>query len=259
VRLGGGVREVTPVAGDDLPVFDETPLRAVAFEPRALPSPGRRGPLVAGAWAMAMIAIVGIGLFAGEPEGADRPGDGLANADGAGPAEPRPADLDLPSTFMGARLLGDVIELHAPEHREEVTTSAVVVRGSMVVRADRVRIALKARGDHLLESVWIDVFDPDGGVRPSSKPTFEAAFDLPLPRPNGTMWIVVTTYDERGMPLGSTRRPFIAGPLETSAFVRPDDKGLDGNWPWRPYSDPSPAAAPLPTCLPVSSTLASSC
>jgi hypothetical protein len=256
VSIGGSVRSVIPASGDDPPIFDEAPARAVDFAPREVRPPGRRWPVVAGAWALAIASLVGVGLLTGEPADDDRAA--VAEASLAVAARP---PSGLPSTRMGALLLlPGPIALEAPAPaRVEVTTDRLQVAGSMVVRAARVEIALEARGNRILDHVSVDVADPDGGIRPERVPTFAATFDLPFPRPNGTMWIVVTAYDEGGMPLGATRRPFEVGPLLVVAAERADSNPMGERWRPAVRTPRTGLAAPLPTCLPVSATLASSC
>ena len=115
----------------------------------------------------------------------------------------------------------------------------------MLIDAERVLIALEARANRVLEHAWVDVFDPDGGIRPAKTARFGATFALPNPRPNGTMWVVVTAFDEAGIPLGAIRQPFAVGPLLSPG----------------PWGGPRPASrsAPPAWCLPASSTLATPC
>jgi hypothetical protein len=267
VRIGGSVRVVSPPAGDDLPVFDEAPLRSVEFEPQALRPAGRRRPIVVGAWALAAMSLIAIGLLAGDPA-ADDPPSRLAIAVPTAapgdptfaPGDPWPPDLGPASTRMGALLLVPAaIALDSPAPaRVEVTTPKVDVLGTMLVRAARVQIALEARGNRVLDHVSIDVSNHDGGIRPEWGPTFQASFDLPFPRPNGTMWVVVTAYDERGMPLGATRQPFTAGALRPSPVALADSNPMGERW--RPRAPEARVlAAPPPTCMPLSATLASAC
>ena len=260
MRFGGGVDAGTPASDEDLPIFDEARLQAVEFAPRAVRSPGRDWRMVAGAWAIAVVSLIGVGLLTSAPDETNRARDLLADEAGPAPTgDPGRLARDLPSTRMGSLLLRQVIQIDSPSHGREVTTPQVDVSGSMLVRADHVGIALEARGNRVLDHVWVDVFDPDGGVRPRRTPSFGASFDLPFPRPNGTMWVVVTAYDERGMPLGSTRRPFSAGPLAPAAAVPLGHGGLDGPGPWGANLQRLALAGPLPTCVPVSTTLASRC
>lgn len=254
MRVRGSVRTVTPASGDELPILDEAPLRAVEFEPRALRPQGRPGRIAAGAWAVTVACLVGVGALATEPDQ-----EVPLTAEATPPATTRP-DSNLPSTRMGALLRLEVIDILSPAPaRVEVTTRRLDVAGAVLVRAARVRIALEARGSRVLDHVSVDTSDLHGGIRPEYGPTFSATFDLPLPRPSGTMWVVVTAYDEGGMPLGAIRRPFTVGPLLEPEISLADSNPMSERW--RPTArTPGPVfAPPPPTCLPVSAILASSC
>ena len=193
----------------DLPVFEEAPLRAVDFAPRVIRPPGQRGPVIAIIWVVGLAVLVGVVGFAGEPTSPSS--EPIAQQP---PPQPHANDRPLPSTRMGALLVRDVVNLESPAlARVGITTPSVSVEGSVLVRAARVEIFLEARGNRVIDHATVDTTDPDGGIRPQRSPAFSATFDLPFPRPHGTMWIAVTAYDERGMPLGGTRRPFRVGPL----------------------------------------------
>ena len=232
----------------ELPELPEAPTRSLEIAPRPIRPRTRRPPLLAAAWVVALVAFAGIGLLAGGDPPTE-PADAARELAG----DPWPPDIGaargrtdrLPSTYMGALLLRDAVALESPLARLEVTTRSVSVTGEVLVRAERVRVALEARGNRVLEQVSLDVHDPHGGIRPLFKPTFETAFALPFPRPNGTMWVVVTAYDARGFPLGSLRRPFEVGPL-----VQPG--------PWGPHGT-GPRTAGVTFCLPQAPTAASSC
>jgi len=236
VHIGGSV-PAEPASGDGQSIFDEAPLEAVAFAPRAIRPPNRRVPLLAGAWAAGLAAIIGLGVLTGGPAAEAAPDtaiDAVRADDSAGMARsgwpPDPRDLQ------------GVVRLEAPAPAlVEITTRRVDVSGTMLVRAERVGIALEARGNRVLDHVWVDVSDRDGGIRPKGTPTFDVLFDLPFPRPNGTMWVVVTAYDVGGLPLGAVRRVFAVGPLLSPG----------------PWAGARPA--PPPWCLPASSTLATPC
>ena len=252
MRIGGSVRTVTPATGDDLPVFDEAPNRAVDFAPREIRPPGRRGPVVAGTWGLGLVAIVGVGLLAGTPVSTPAPRSAL-DAPSSEPETHGP-----PQRLAVAA--GGIVDLESPAPaRVEITTPTVDVLGSMLVRAARVEIALEARGNRILDHASIDVSNRDGGIRPERGPSFQASFDLPFPRPNGTMWVVVTAYDDGGMPLGSTRRPFEVGPLLEPVVALADSNPMAERWRPQPSHPGYLLAEPPPTCLPLSPTLASSC
>lgn len=210
-RLDRSVPLVDACAADELPEFVEAAPASIAFEPRRVGGgSGAPRPIALLAWVAGLLAIGGIGLLAGDPPAPTRP---VVVAD-AGPEATGRIRTGLPSTYMGAMLTRDAVALASPApDRVEVTTRQVAVSGSVLVKASRVEIFLEARGNRVIDHLSVDVTDPNGGVRPEYAATFEAAFDLPNPRPNGTMWVVVTAYDGRGMPLGGTRRPFAVGPL----------------------------------------------
>jgi hypothetical protein len=98
----------------------------------------------------------------------------------------------------------------------------LTVFGVVIVHAARVEISVEARNNRVIDSIDVDVSDPDGGIRPTQQPQFEVQFPLPYPRPNGTMWVVVTAYDASGLPLGGERRPFLVG-----AIIQPRLRILD--------------------------------
>ena len=236
---------MTPSPSDGLPDFEEAPLRAVDFAPRTLQPPGRRGPFVARAWIVGLAALVGVGVLAGTPASDDGKVLGVD-----GEVRAALAATDAPSPARVPVAVTDVVDLESPAPaRVEVTTARVQVLGSVLVHAARVEIALEARGNRVIDHASVDTSDPDGGIRPDRAPRFDASFDLPYPRPNGTMWVVVTAYDERGMPLGGTRRPFAVGPLLEPQLARADSQPMSERW--RPQ--------PTPTCIPVSPALAPSC
>ncbi len=264
------MRPAAAMPDDDLPIFEEAPLRAFELAPRAIRPWSRRGPLIAGAWAAGLALIVGVGILAGgsaaEP-GVSRDDDVNAqygfDAQRGFPTQKYPEAHWPPGRV--ALAVTDVVTLESPAPaRVEVTTHRVAVAGSVLVRAARVEISLEARGNRVLDHVSVDVTDPHGGIRPESAPTFSASFELPYPRPNGTMWIVVTAYDTDGMPLGGTRRPFAVGPLlepEIQAGA-PADAAVPGIGATEvvPLPDQrTPQTGELPTCLPQSRTRSSTC
>jgi hypothetical protein len=231
VQIGGRVSSVEAPSGDGLAALDEAPLEAVDFAPRALRPPSHRAPLAALGWVSALLALVGVGLFAGRPVPAPAAIEALAAAS--------PPAFGWPTE---ARTFRTVVNLDSPAPAQvEITSRRLAVKGTMLIDAERVLIALEARGNRVLEHAWVDVFDPDGGIRPAQTPRFGATFDLPNPRPNATMWVVVTAFDEGGMPLGAIRQPFSVGPLLSPG----------------PWDGPVPVGPPW--CIPASPTLATSC
>jgi hypothetical protein len=202
------VREIRPVERDDLHelTFVHRPVRrpeeSATFEPQRLSR--RRGafPTALAAWLGVLALVVGAG-FAGQRLEGSR--------------DPNPAQVAIASAEAPAALLQepeDPIDLLSPEIGPiTITTARLTVKGTVLVRATRVVVSLEARNNRTLDSVSFDVTDPDGGIRPKQAPTFSAEFDIPFPRPNGTMWVVVTAYDSHLIPLGGERRPVVIGEI----------------------------------------------
>ncbi|HYN69109.1 MAG TPA: hypothetical protein VEX41_02740 [Candidatus Eisenbacteria bacterium] len=195
-RRGPGA--VSPGAVDAAP---RRPDESATFEPRRL-SRMRSGPPIAlAAWLGVLVLFVGAG-FLGQQPGDSR---GLA---------PAPAAVASPVVPVALPRTPNPIDLVSPEVGPiTITTARLTVKGTVLVRASRVVVSLEARGNRTLETLTFDVSDPDGGVRPKQSPTFSAEFDIPFPRPNGTMWVTVTAYDSHLIPLGGERRPIRIGEI----------------------------------------------
>ena len=198
------VREIRPVERDDLDelTFVARPARppeSATFEPQRLSKP-RRFPTALAGWLGVLALVVGAG-FAGQ-----RPGDD--------PTSARVVVASPEAPIVRPEAPVNPIDLLSPEVGPiTITTARLTVKGTLLVRAARVVVALEARGNRTLESLTFDTTDPDGGIRPRQRPTFSAEFDIPFPRPNGTMWVVVTAYDSHLIPLGGERRPVRIGEI----------------------------------------------
>jgi hypothetical protein len=201
------VREIRPVERDDLDelTFVHRPARrpeqSATFEPQRISRGHGRVPIALAAWLGILALVVGV-AFVGQ-----RPGDSRdrSRAQVAVPSEVPAVVLQAPE---------DPIDLLTPEIGPiTVTTARLTVKGNVMVRAACVVVSLEARGNRTLDSVTFNVSDPDGGIRPKQTPSFSAEFDIPFPRPNGTMWVVVTAYDSHLIPLGGERRPVVIGEI----------------------------------------------
>lgn len=215
------VREIRPVERDDLEelTFDvpavtaaqglatsrdrppRRPDQSATFEAQQLAGGKGRVPVVLAGW-LGILALVAGAAFAGQrPEdGRDRIAAQVAVASDAPTAvrQPPQSPIDLLSPEVGPIT---------------ISTARLTVKGALLVRASRVVVSLEARGNRTLDSVTFDLTDPHGGIRPQETPTFNAEFDIPFPRPNGTMWVVVTAYDSHLIPLGGERRPVRIGEI----------------------------------------------
>ena len=201
------VREIRPVERNDLHELTfvarpERPPESATFEPQRLSRRRATFPTALAGWLGVLALVVGAG-FAGQRL--------------EGTREPAPAVVAVASPEAPARALQepqDPIDLLSPEIGPiTITTARLTVKGMVMVKASRVVVSLEARGNRTLDSVTFNVSDPDGGIRPKQTPTFSAEFDIPYPRPNGTMWVVVTAYDSHLIPLGGERRPVLIGEI----------------------------------------------
>jgi hypothetical protein len=198
---------------DDLPVFDEAPVRSLEVPARAI-RPRRAWP------AVALVAAIAGGIvlagFANRALVHDQArvvpvGPSLAST----PAPTDPGGLTSFATGLGQASPVRVLDLASPGPGSVVVTSnRLTVAGHVLVRASRVEIVLAATGNRLYGQASADVSDRGGGIRPASEPAFEVQFDLSgTPRPIGTMQVVVTAYDTSGNPIGGMRRAISIAPL----------------------------------------------
>jgi hypothetical protein len=85
--------------------------------------------------------------------------------------------------------------------------TTIEVQGKLRIKADSVRVTLRTLDLDLLDSTIVDTSDPDGGVRPRQAPAIDVALSLGrLPAAGDRLWLVLTAYDEAGLPLGTMRR-----------------------------------------------------
>jgi hypothetical protein len=184
------------------------PSAGATFEVRRIERGRSRAPIgilvVVGLFAV----LVGVGVtghVAVSPTTADRSAATPAPTVNAAALVPAPGDHVF---------LADPIDLVTPALGPITLTSPkLAVAGRLLVPADHVEIALEARNNRVLDRVTVDTSGIPADFRPTVRADFRADFVVPYPRPNGTMWIVVTAYDRTGIPLGGERRPFVVGPI----------------------------------------------
>jgi hypothetical protein len=186
------------------------PPEGATFEISRIGRPRSRAPLAALLWTAALIGIVAVGAFGRDSE--RLAGEAAAATPLTTAATPRSG---RPAAALGTDLaLVYAIDLRTPAVGPvTLTTPRLNVFGEVMVHAALVEVSLEAPNNRVIDTVDIDVTDPNGGLRRDSRPQFQVDFPVPYPRPNGTMWVVVTAYDAAGMPLGGERRPFIVGPI----------------------------------------------
>jgi len=172
-------------------------VESATFEPRPLHVGRFRAAIVTGAWILVVVALVAIGglgrSFGGPATVRVVPSIAVAAAPPANDEAPA-AMIQLESPAVGPIVIS----------RPQLT-----VAGGIATHLDHVVIALESADNGLVADATVDVSDPNGGVRPLVAPTFEATLALPNPRPSGTMWVVVTAYDNMGMPVDVVRRAVV--------------------------------------------------
>lgn len=91
--------------------------------------------------------------------------------------------------------------------------STIQVQGKLRVKAAAVRVTLRTVGLELLDSTIVHTANLDGGIRPVYAPAIDVELSFPKPRPDGDrLWLVLTAYDEAGLPLGTMRRLVTVAP-----------------------------------------------
>lgn len=89
---------------------------------------------------------------------------------------------------------------------DEITTRQLIITGYVVGASAPLRISLEARGNREIDSVVITPTRSRGLSRPQRAGRFDIAFDIPNPRPNGTMVVQVAVLDPDGLPIDVVRR-----------------------------------------------------
>ena len=189
------------------------PPAGATFEVERVGRARSQGSLAALAVGGILVAMVGIAVLG---RGATTEAPALANAsDSPAPADSTP-DARLLAPAPGDHVfLAEPIDLQSPGIGPiTLVTPRLLIFGTVLVRADHIEVALEARNNRVIDHAFFDTTDPNGGLRRDHPAEFRVEFDVPYPRPNGTMWVVVTAYDARGVPLGGERRPFTVGPIK---------------------------------------------
>lgn len=198
-------------------VEDVTGHGRVAFEPRRVAGGPSRGSVAA--WAIAVAALIAIGV-GGQHRVGPQTARALVVVPSSGDASGAPDPTDpAPSATAGGV---DAIVLRSPGWGPvTVTSHRLYVDGILNVRAVEVEVSLEARGARTVASEHVALPTVGDGVRPDGSPAFSAWFDLPNPRPNGTMWVTVTAYGPDGIPVAGVRQPFLVGPLLEAGAAAP--------------------------------------
>jgi hypothetical protein len=187
------------------------PPEGATFEISRIGRTRSRAPVAALLWTAALVGIVAVGIFGRSPAQPAAVGliavgtpDTAANPGRSGPRAVLGTDLAL----------RDPIDLETPAVGPVTLTDArLTVLGKVLVHAARVEISLEARGNRVIDSGRRARHADRRAPHRARQGPRPREFDVPYPRPNGTMWVVVTAFDAFGMPLGGERRSFLVGPI----------------------------------------------
>ena len=165
-------------------------------------APRRRARIALTGWVVVITSVVVVGLAgprgsaAGDPEAAQRDRTPAASTPTDEPARsPRPISVAI---------------LEPSVSRTTITTQRLAVSGYLAAPVRYVDVRLESRGQHTLERFD---FRPDAAPSAGRPVAFATEFDLPALRPNGTMWVFVVGYNDRGIPVDATRRRIDIGEL----------------------------------------------
>ncbi len=171
--------------------------------------------MVFGAWVIGLGTVVGLAL-----SGPDVVPQRSALVP---PAVPSLAPSARPSVPRSVRL-------DQPARRDEViTTREIVGRGRVAQSVGQVWIMLESRGG---KPIATNAIDPTGMPRGAMIP-FESRFRVAMPRPAGSMMVVVVAIGADGLPVDAIRRRFELGaivdiPAGVGSDALPDGSGSRG-------------------------------
>jgi len=188
---------------------------SATFEPVRVAGGARRSSGALAAWLVCLLGIAGLAAFNAAPaaDETDPPIAAIATraptiAPGLTPSEATPSGRPI--------AIVDIVESRSVDPDEGELSRRLEVAGLLFVAADRVRITLEGREDHIIATVvkrQTRLFVQAGPVAPLP---FVASFELPAWQ-GGGMWITVTAFDDRGERIGRIRERVEVYPFEPLA------------------------------------------
>ncbi len=163
-----------------------------------------------------VVAIVSLGLFGGSPD---------ASATG-------PTDAVAGTQFhsrLGIEPDQALILTSPATSGEEITTRRLTVSGYVVGEPVAIRISLQGRREREIEAVTVAPVRSADLTGPQRSGQFLVTFDLPSPRPNGTMIVEVALVTSEGRVVDLTRRRIVVGAIvaaEVDADVLAESDGV---------------------------------
>jgi hypothetical protein len=178
-------------------------VETVEFAPARVGGRRRRrlGPIAAGVWLVALVAVVGVGIAS----------HAVSDPEGSGPASQLPAALrPLPST---AADVPAPVASRGPSRPSDVNLIAIEVApaGAGIAVSGTVRsrsvVSVLVSVERADGSVsWRSLSILDGGLQAVNGPSFVVQFDRAKPVPGDVAWVEANAYNDLGRKIGSVRR-----------------------------------------------------
>jgi hypothetical protein len=153
---------------------------------------------VGAAWVVGILAVVGLGFL-----GAESPGRGVSSA-----ARASAVTSSTPAVKNVAA--EQALWVDRPARRDDVVaTPEVIVQGRVSSSVDEVWVALESTGGKPLAMRTLDATGhmQDGTV------AFESRIPLSMPRPAGSLILMVVAVGTDGVPIEAIRRRFQLGAI----------------------------------------------
>jgi hypothetical protein len=149
---------------------------------------GRRSVLSLVVWTAGLALVVAVAVLGGRDE---RDGD---RDETAQEAATTPVASRSHGAVAGAFTLRGTISLTSPRGHDSVETGIRLrVSGFVLDRVDRVEVTLEARGGRIMRTETIIPAPRSGPPIADARLWFGTSFDLPAPRPNGSVWVTAQT------------------------------------------------------------------
>jgi hypothetical protein len=189
---------------------------SAAFEPALVAGRTRRPAGLLVGWLAALVGIAGVAAANVAPGGDEDGGRDAVAAESRAPAGPT-----TPSAAPGSPIGRPIAVLAITEARGVdaawgAPTRRLEVAGRLLVRAERVRVTLEGREDHILATVVREPVRLPPRSGPIVPRTFIAVFELPAWQ-HGGMWVTVTAFNRDGDRIGRLRQRVEVYPLSAAA------------------------------------------
>jgi hypothetical protein len=137
-------------------------------------------------------------------------GLGVLGAESPGPAISRPLAVASPSTAGRNTAAEQALWVDRPARRDDVVaTPEVIVQGRVSASVDVVWVALESSNG---KAVAMQTVDATGRMKDGTV-AFESRIPLSMPRPAGSLILMVVAVGDDGVPIEAIRRRFQLGAI----------------------------------------------